>query len=252
MNIVAIVQARRGSTRLPDKVLADVCGEPMIARQMARMQHARTLNDIVVAIPDGARDDALAEVCLSRGWALYRGEENDVLARYLGAAEAADADIVVRVTADCPLIDPKVIDATVTLHLDYRPNFDFTANNLTPTWPHGLDVEVMSRATLAIADSRARTAYDREHVTPWITRANAGGGIFRLGNLPAPVDMSRYRLTVDFAEDLALVRTIFKRFESAKDASIAEIVAFLVAHPEIVSVNRMHAPQRSSPGNVVC
>ena len=240
MNIVAIMQARRGSTRLPDKVLADVCGEPMIARQMARMQQARTLHGIVVAIPDGARDDALAEVCLSRGWALYRGAENDVLARYLGAAEAVDADIVVRVTADCPLIDPRVIDATVTLHLDARLSLDFTANNLIPTWPHGLDVEVMSRATLAIAASQAHSAYDREHVTPWITRASAGGAIFRLGNLPAPAEgLCGYRLTVDYPEDLAVVREVFRFFGDAVP-SYAQVLHFLDSRPDLLKLNARH------------
>jgi len=237
MNIVAILQARRGSTRLPDKVLADVCGEPMIARQMARMQRARTLHGIVVAIPDGAKDDVLADVCLASDWALYRGPENDVLARYLGAAEAADADIVVRVTADCPLIDPRVIDATVTLHLDARLSLDFTANNLISTWPHGLDVEVMSRATLAIATSQARSAYDREHVTPWITRASAGGAIFRLGNLPAPAEgLCSYRLTVDYHEDLAVVREVYRHFGEATP-SYAEVLHFLDSRPDLRALN---------------
>jgi spore coat polysaccharide biosynthesis protein SpsF (cytidylyltransferase family) len=235
VSTVAIIQARLGSTRLPGKVLADVCGEPMIARQMARMSRARMLHGIVVAIPDGPKDDYLAGVCLDYGWALYRGSEQDVLSRYLGAAEAAEADIVVRVTADCPLIDPRVLDATVTMHLGMP--LDFTANNLIPTWPHGLDVEVMSRATLAMAAAKATTAYDREHVTPWITRASAGGAIFRLGNLPAPAEgLSGYRLTVDWPADLAVVREIVRHFNPGTP-SYVDVLRFLDSRPDLRALN---------------
>ena len=135
---IAIVQARLLSTRLPGKVLADVCGQPMLARQMARMQLAQHLDEIVVAIPESTTDDTLAAFCVMRGWALFRGSETDVLGRYLGAAEASGADTVVRVTADCPLIDPFVIDAAVLLHRcgTIHGPLDFVANNLVSTFPH--------------------------------------------------------------------------------------------------------------------
>lgn len=203
----------------------------MLARQMARMQLAQYLDDIVIAVPDSTTDDVLALYCAMRGWEVYRGPENDVLGRYLCAAEIAGADIVVRVTADCPLIDPFVIDAAIQLYRQgtIKGPFDFVANNLIPTFPHGLDVEVMSRGTLAIAAAKATDAYDREHVTPWITRADSGGAIFRLGNLPCPVDMSAYRLTVDYEEDLAVVRAIYERFQGPQYFTTSEVVAWLGA-----------------------
>jgi len=236
MKTVAILQARMGSTRLPGKVLADVCGEPMIARQMARLQLAKELDQIVVAMPiasDG--DNPLAGYCAGRGWVRFYGPEKDVLARYLYAAEYYAADIVVRVTADCPLIDPYVIDSLVLLFKS--GGYDFVANNLTPTFPHGLDAEVMSRGTLAIADSKAASAYDREHVTPWITRASAGGAIFRICNLPCPMDLSAYRLTVDYSEDLEVIRAIYAHFNGSPFIQIPAVTAFLDSRPDLMALN---------------
>ena len=235
MKTVAILQARMGGTRLPGKVLADVCGEPMIARQMARLMLAKELDDIIVAIPTSASNNVLERYCIEHSWQVARGSEDDALSRYLYAAEVTAADIVVRVTADCPLIDPFVIDSLVLL---FKTNaYDFVANNLVPTFPHGLDAEVMSRGTLAIADSKATSAYDREHVTPWITRAGAGGSIFRICNLPCPLDLSAYRLTVDYPEDLALIREVYSHFFGSNYIQIQAVTAFLAANPEVMALN---------------
>lgn len=245
MNTVAIVQARMGSMRLPGKVLADVCGVPMIARQVARLRMCRWLDEIVVAIPMSSSDDELAQLCFSSGWATYRGSEHDVLGRYLGAAEAVDADLVVRVTGDCPLVDPMVIDDCIQLFRS--SDFDFVSNNLLPTWPHGLDCEVMSRGTLAIADNRARSGFDREHVTPWITRAQDGGTVFRLGNLPSPRDLSHYRLTVDYPEDLTVIRAIYERFGGSVFFTTAEVIDFLEIRPDLVNLNAARRVPRPLP-----
>lgn len=253
---VAILQARMGSSRLPGKVLADVDGMPMICRQVQRMTMAQSLDEIVVAIPEGRQDDVLAQVCLAQGWAIYRGPEYDVLGRYLGAADAAGADTVVRVTADCPLIDPFVIDDVVRLFRSGTKAgpLDFVSNNLVPTYPHGLDVEVMSRRTLAIAEAAASLPYDREHVTPWITRANAGGSIFKLGNLAAVFDqprvknLSQYRLTVDYPEDLAVVRAIYERFRGRAFFSTEEVLDFLDLRPDLVALNAKHSPYIQAMG----
>jgi spore coat polysaccharide biosynthesis protein SpsF (cytidylyltransferase family) len=235
MRTVAIIQARLASTRLPGKVLADLNGEPMISRMMGRLALAKTLDEIVLAIPDAQSDDILAAYCLTRGWAIFRGSERDVLGRYLAAAEATEADVVVRVTSDCPLIDPFLLDACVLLHRTGA--YDFVANNLEPTFPHGLDCEVMTRGTLAIADRQAKLAYDREHVTPWITRAGAGGSIFRLCNLPCPQDLSMYRLTVDYPADLALVRAVYQHFQDLPYFTTNQILAFLGSHPVLMALN---------------
>ena len=241
----AIVQARLGSSRLPNKVLADVCGRPMISLQIERMMLCENLRGIVIAIPEGADNDKLAGYCLMRGWRIYRGSEYDVLSRYLGAAEYYGADVIVRVTADCPLIDPYVIDAAVVMF--DSGDYDFVSNNLIPSFPHGLDVEVMSRGTLAIAAQEAKTAFDREHVTPWITRATAGGRFFRLGNLPCPMDLSGFRLTVDYPEDLQVVRSIYQNVVNPD--SIAEVIGYLTGHPEVRALNAKYpAHQDSSSG----
>jgi spore coat polysaccharide biosynthesis protein SpsF len=243
MNTVAIVQARLRSTRLPYKVLAEIHDEPMLARQLARMRLARELDQIVVAIPSGPADDHLMNRCIAEGWDFCRGPEEDVLARYLEAAEAAGADTVVRVTADCPLIDPFVIDAAVILYRHGAPGpFDFVSNNLLHTFPHGLDVEVMSRGTLAIAAAKATDPYDREHVTPWITRADAGGRIFRLGNLPSPEDLSMYRLTVDYPEDLELMRRIWGELGPGY-ISTRDVIALLRSRPDLMRINARHRRQ---------
>lgn len=227
-----------GSTRLPGKVLLDLCGAPMIVRQMQRMERAKTLDEIVVAIPDTPDNDRLAEVCLARGWALYRGPEFDVLQRYLGAAECAEAGTVVRITADCPLIDPAVIDDVV--HFYQRGDFDFVSNNLIPTFPHGMDVEVMSRGTLAIAESKATQPYDREHVTPWITRVTAGGGIFRIGNYAHIPQLDQYRVTVDHPEDFVVARAVWERFLGFPEFTMQNVVDFLAIRPDLVRVNAKH------------
>jgi spore coat polysaccharide biosynthesis protein SpsF len=122
------------------------------------------------------------------------------------------------------------------------------ANNLVQTFPHGLDVEVMSRGTLAIAAAKATAPYDREHVTPWITRADAGGAIFRLGNLPCPVDMSNYRLTVDHEEDLRVVRAIYERFAGPRYFTTAEVIAFLGVRPDLMLLNARHRSQLQPMG----
>jgi spore coat polysaccharide biosynthesis protein SpsF len=237
-----------GSTRLPGKVLADIHGAPMISRQMARMKLSTRLDEIVVAIPESRTDDVLAAYCLSQGWAVYRGPEWDVLGRYLDAAEAAGADTVVRVTADCPCIDPFVIDCAFDLFTSggAAGPFDFVSNNLAPTFPHGLDVEVMSRGTLAIAAAKATAGYDREHVTPWITRASAGGAVFRLGNLPSPVDLSMYRLTVDYPEDLIVARAIYERYPG--HFSTPDVIAFLNVRPDLMALNARHRQQPTPLG----
>jgi len=210
------------------------------------LQLARELDEIVVAMPDGKADDILSGYCFDRGWSRFRGPEDDVLTRYLYAAETFKADIVVRVTADCPLIDPFVIDSLVLLFKS--GGYDFVANNLEPTFPHGMDAEVMSRGTLAIASAEATSAYDREHVTPWITRAGAGGSIFRLCNLPCPLDLSRYRLTVDFQEDLELIREIYAHFYASPYIQVPAVTTFLESRPDLMALNAKHRKPAAAIG----
>jgi len=244
---VAIVQARLGSTRLPGKVLADIEGQPLIVRQMERMQRATTIAGVVVAIPSGPENDPLEHLCRERQWACLRGPERDVLSRYAYGASVYQADPVVRMTMDCPLIDHGVIDGVVRMFLE-GGDFDYVSNNLEKTFPHGLDVECLSAAALFDADQRADDAFDREHVTEWIRRHQDRP--YRLGNLRYPIetlspDMAAIlvaaRLTVDYPEDLELVRTIYREFRDLDYITTADVVDFLRRCPEVMTLNEHRA-----------
>ena len=206
MRTVAIVQARMGSSRLPGKVCELVAGRPMFALILARLGQSRALDEIVVATTNTTRDDVLAEMVSRLGFRCVRGSETDVLSRYVFAASVARADAVVRITADCPLVDSELVDQMIdqfaAADLDYLSNVD------PPTFPHGQDVEVFSRAALDRADREAQAAYDREHVTPYLRRASG----FRRCNLRSDPDLSHLRWTVDEPVDLDLVRRIFDHF----------------------------------------
>ena len=193
MTVLAILQARVTSTRLPNKVLAPILGQPMLARQIERLRRATTLDTLVVATSDDASDDPLAAMCAAIGVPWHRGSLNDVLARFQGAcAVFGPADHVVRLTGDCPLADPAVIDAVVRHHL--ASGADYTANAIQPSWPDGLDVEVMRSAVLQRAFDEARLPSEREHVTPYIHKHPEW---FSIGHVKGDQDLSCLRWTVD-------------------------------------------------------
>ncbi len=231
--VVAIVQARMGSTRLPGKVLKEVCGRTMLEHQMERTLRARSLEAIVVAVPEASRDDQISELVHARGWLLYRGPEQDVLARYAEAAAAFEADPIVRMTMDCPLIDPDVIDTVVGLYS--RGDVDLAANNLEPTFPHGLDLEVFSRAALDSAHQEARSAFEREHVSPFIRDRPER---FRLANVRSPQDLHRHRWTLDYPEDLEFMRAVYESlYREGGFFTTTEILSLLERRPGIVALN---------------
>jgi spore coat polysaccharide biosynthesis protein SpsF len=230
---VGIVQARTGSTRLPGKVLAKVCGRTLLEHQMERMRRARLLDEVVVATSTRPADDAIEHVATARGFAAWRGPEQDVLARYAGAAAAYGADPVVRMTMDCPLIDPDVIDRVVDAYLGGA--FDLVANNLEPTFPHGLDLEVFSAAALDTADREAGTPFEREHVTPFIRERPRR---FRLGNVRSPRDLHHLRWTVDYPEDLDLIRVVYEElYREGGLFTTADVLALLDRRPDIAAIN---------------
>lgn len=203
--IVVIVQSRMGSTRLPGKVLMDLEGRPMLERQLERLARARTPHAVVVATTTDPRDQPIVDLAARLGALVTRGSEDDVLDRYRDAAREHAADVVVRVTADCPLIDPGVLDRCVaTLLAD--PSLDYVSNTLVRTYPRGLDVEVLKRTVLEAAAAEAMEPADREHVTRFVWRRPER---FRLGSVVDESDNSHLRWTVDTAEDLAVIRRIF-------------------------------------------
>lgn len=231
-NIVAIIQARMASTRLPGKILADLAGKPLLYHVVSRTKQAGTLNRVVVATTDKPSDNETGKCCDKIGVDCFRGSEDDVLDRFYQAGRFFKADVIVRVTADCPLLDPGVIDHVVDVFK--KGKYDYVANVIEPTYPDGLDTEVFSFAALERARNKAALKSEREHVTPFIRKSSNS---FRLANVKNAVDLSAMRWTVDEPADLDFVRCVYAFFGSNHLFGMADIVALLHAHPELQTIN---------------
>lgn len=231
-NIVAIIQARMASTRLPGKILADLAGKPLLYHVVVRAKQARTLNRVVVATTDKQNDNETEKSCDKIDVACFRGSEDDVLDRFYQVAKHFSADVIVRLTADCPLLDPGVIDLIVNFFLN--GNYDYVSNVIDPTYPNGLDTEVFSFAALERAWKEAALKSEREHVTPFIRKSS---NLFRLANVKNDINLSAMRWTVDEPADLEFVRRVYACFGSNHLFGMADIVALLHAHPELQAIN---------------
>lgn len=235
LNIVAIVQARMGSTRLPGKTLMEISGRPMLGIQLDRLQRCKLLNKIVVAIPDSREDEPIEALCRSVDTPCFRGDGDDVLKRYYDAAVAYKADVIVRLTADCPLIDPEIVDQVISFYLDNYPKYDYVSNVSPRTFPRGMDVEVFSFETLEKIAKVASAPSDREHVTLYLTKhPNA----FKQGKVMRGTNASIHRLTVDAQEDFEVVSKIFKAlYPENSRFGLQEMLTYLEEHPEIEAIN---------------
>lgn len=223
-----------GSTRLPGKALTMIKGKPMLDRVLQRVRGARSVDATVVATTSQSQDDAIVEFCRMNECDFFRGSEDDVLDRYRMAAREFEADVVVRITSDCPLMDPAVIDKTVTAFLDAQPPIDYAANTLEPrTFPRGLDVEVMSRSALGKAWKEDKDPVSREHVTPYIYRHPESFALYRVQN---DRDVSRFRWTVDTPEDLAFMEEVYQSFDD-DDFGQSEVLSLLEKRPELTRIN---------------
>lgn len=238
MRVGIISQARMTSTRLPGKVLLEAAGQSLLAWHVQRLRAAEI--PLYLAITANAADDALAAFAAAHGLPCTRGDEHDVLARYQQCATAHDLDVIVRVTSDCPLIAPELIAAGVRRYLAAADSRLYLSNALERTYPRGFDFEVFSRELLEEAAARATRPEDREHVTPFLHQNRAGN--VRFAHYRRPTDASRYRLTVDTAPDLALVRRLLEDY-AAGGLSAEELIALLDAHPELVALNA-HVEQK--------
>ncbi len=237
-----IVQARMGSSRLPGKVLLPIAGRPMLSYQLERLREVRRAARIVVATSTEPADGAIAALCDREGVACVRGPEQDVLRRFALAARTVRADAVARITADCPLLDPELIDEAIAAIEDPAKPPDFVSNMLQPRWPLGMAVEVAATAALFEADREATDPEEREHVMPFIWRRPDRYSLVSLTRSP---DLSHHRWTVDTPEDFELVSRIFAELYPRRPRfRMADVIALLEKNPSWSRINR-HVAQKS-------
>jgi spore coat polysaccharide biosynthesis protein SpsF len=232
MKTVAIIQARMGSTRLPGKVLKDLTGQTVLARVIERLRWARLIDELLVATTASSADDVIVAECRKCSVAVFRGDENDVLDRYYYAAQLLKAEIVVRITSDCPFIDPEITDKTIAAFLDARP--DYASNALLRTYPRGLDTEVMSMETLSRAWQEAKNSHEREHVTPYIYEHPEK---FKILPVTGDADHGSHRWTLDTREDLEFLQAVHARFRNDM-FTWGDVLAVLEREPALFEINR--------------
>ncbi len=242
MKVVIITQARMASTRLPGKVLKEVLGKPLLQYHIERLRQVRGISDVVVATTVNESDDLVENVCKHLSYAVFRGSERDVLGRYYRAAKVYHADAVIRVTSDCPLIDPFVIEQVVQSYLHSTAEYDYFSNTIKRTFPRGMDTEVFSAQVLEEAFQEARLDYEREHVTPFFYMHPER---YRIGNLTYHTDVSQHRWTVDTPEDFELIRRIITAFAGVQPAvTLEDILRLLKQHPQWTLINA-HIEQKN-------
>jgi spore coat polysaccharide biosynthesis protein SpsF len=233
MEIIGILQARCSSTRLPGKVLRPIMGKPMLLQQIERLQRSKHLSKIVVATSDTPDDDPLAILCLSHKIGCYRGDLNDVLDRFYQAAVKYNALHIARLTGDCPLTDPAVIDHVIESYTE--SGVDYASNALEPSYPDGLDVEIFNIATLKQAWEKAQLPSEREHVTPYIHKHP---DIFKLLSVKHTEDLSARRWTVDNPEDFDFVSRVYDAlYPQNPKFNTADILRLIRSEPYLTSVN---------------
>jgi spore coat polysaccharide biosynthesis protein SpsF len=231
MKTVALIQARMSSSRLPGKVLKDIAGQPMLLHVIRRAKQASSIDLVAVITSTHKDDDPIGILCKENGIPCFRGSLDDVLDRYYQAAIYFQADIVVRLTADCPLLDPKIIDKVVQAF--HKGAFDYVSNTLECTYPDGLDTEIFRFGALERAWKEAGLKSEREHVTAYIYKHPE---LFRLGSVKQEPDLSSLRWTVDTPQDLDFVRIIYNLIKDV-DFGMHEILKLRKTHPEVLKLN---------------
>lgn len=231
MNVICIIQARMGSTRLPGKVLRRLGSKTMLEHVVSRAHRIPGVDEVVVATTIKPMDDPIVSLCRSRSYTFFRGSEENVLNRYILAAKDHDADSVMRITSDCPLIDPTVSGKVLSHFLDSSP--DYASNTLKRTWPRGLDTEVVPMDILEQAARDAKSQIDREHVTSFVYKHPKR---FRLLSVTGDVDNSHLRWTVDTLDDFKLIQKIFDSF-SNDDFSTFDVLRLMQRNPMLATIN---------------
>lgn len=234
MNIVCIIQARTGSTRLPEKVLLKLCGKTVLEHVITRVKRSKRISKIVVATTESKDNNIIVGICQKMRIGVYRGSENDVLDRYYQAANMFKANHIVRITADCPLIDPGIMDDTIELHLQKKA--DFTSNALEVTLPDGLDTEVFTFKSLKKTWENANLTSEREHVTTYMEK---NPKIFNIASFKYRENFSNKRWTLDEPRDYKFIRIIYKNLYKKNPVfGMDEVLGFLKSHPELEGITK--------------
>lgn len=233
MNKVAIVQARMGSTRLPGKVLKTLGNRSVLEQVVFQLKASKELKDIVIATSDSCEDNQIEDHCRKNGWNVFRGSLHDVLERYYGAAKAFEVETIVRITADCPLIDPHIVDEVI--RLQKKTSSDYTSNINPPTFPDGLDCEVFTFKSLEKARNEATHPQEREHVTPFIRNHTE---LFSQANYLNDKDLSFHRWTLDREEDYKFLSKVVEILGSEKVISYQDVLKVLEKNLDLLDINR--------------
>lgn len=235
LKVEIYVQARMGSTRLPGKVMKTVLGKPLLAFLIERLKQCQEANAFAILTTTSPADEEIVSLCRDLHVLCYRGEEDNVLARYYHVALKRRPDAVVRITADCPLIDPEVIDLIIQTYRNDYPNLDYLSNSLERTYPRGLDVEIFSFEALERTFKEAHALEEKEHVTPYMYTHPEK---FRLKNLALNTSLANYRWTVDTKEDFELIRLILENlYPLQPHFRLADILKILQTYPEWNQIN---------------
>jgi spore coat polysaccharide biosynthesis protein SpsF len=239
MKIAAIIQARIGSTRLPRKAMLKIKGKPLLFYMIQQVKKSDKLNDIIVITSKKKENNIIRNFCIKNNINCFSGDEKNLVKRYFQAAKKYNVDIIVRLTSDCPLIDPRVIDKCINKFLSLK--YDFVGNTSPPfnlTYPDGMDVEIFSKETLKYVFDNCKNTSDLEHVTPFIWRKKK---FFKLCKLDSKKNLSKFRLTVDYKEDFILVKKIIEYFLANEiKINLKNIIFFLNNNSKVYSLNKMY------------
>jgi spore coat polysaccharide biosynthesis protein SpsF len=249
MKTVIIIQARMTSTRLLGKILMEVAGKPMLAQQIRRLKECAKADEIVIATTTNTADEPVVDLARQEGVSFFRGSEQDVLSRFVDASKSAGADVVVRVTGDCPLIDPQITDRVVGELINHSYECDYASNVIQRTFPRGLDVEAFFVDTLLRMNRLAESQLAREHVT--IVVRSERPDLFLCRSVVDSNNNADLRWTVDTADDLRMIRILYEKLQlSTRPKTYPEILAYVRSHPELSQVNakvKTWEPHRPTP-----
>lgn len=241
MNTDVIIQARMSSTRLPGKVLIPICGRPMLAHIMSRLKHCVSVRKVIVATSTNPQDDAIIDLCKQGNVDFFRGSEFDVLDRFYQTARQFGTDLVVRITADCPLIDPEVVDEVIDPCLETESHFDGSSNVLNRRYPRGLDTEVIFFQALERCWKETAKEYQREHVFPYMYEHPEE---FVFKSVECKQDLSRFRWTVDAADDLFLIREVYAAlYQENQLFKMQDVLDLFERNPHLAKMNE-HVRQK--------